>query len=268
MKLLAQRETQKLEHSRSSNDLKSPPPRDPLGKSKLAGTSEDSPPARPPIGRLRRRSTLNWTGASPAVRQKKLEDVTGGRLADTWFSLHCQGVEEPVYVSEAVEKAMNPSFRFFDLDACGPSVTRLDEVTVKFWARSENMKDYRLLVEVNLHLGSLQFIGKSVCKYTSLERQALKCDSSRTFIIPYRRIVSSFTSQMVYIQASRICRQKNHHPKISNHHGLTPMIFSQRRLLMLCCACQILTIVFKMPWRHGRRSHLKSIPSYEKTETP
>lgn len=84
-------------------------------------------------------------------------------MADTWFSLHCRGVDEPVYVSEMVEKAMNPDFRSFDLHTWGPSVTRLDEVTVKFWAKSEQMPDYRLLIEFDLHLGSLQFIGKSVC---------------------------------------------------------------------------------------------------------
>lgn len=164
-KLLAQRETHKLEHSRSSSDLKSPPPKDVSKTPKLVGAMDGSAKTRPPIGRLRRRSTLNWTGASPAVRQRKLEDVTGGRMADTWFSLHCQGVEEPIYVSEIVEKAMNPNFRFFDLNASGPLVCRLDKVTVKFWAKNENMKDYRFLIELELHLRSLQFIGKSVCAY-------------------------------------------------------------------------------------------------------
>lgn len=83
-------------------------------------------------------------------------------MADTWFSLHCKGVEEPIYISEEVEKAMNPNFIFFDLAACGPSVTRRDEITVRVWARSEHMNDYRLLIVMELHLGSLQFIGKTV----------------------------------------------------------------------------------------------------------
>lgn len=83
-------------------------------------------------------------------------------MADTWFSLHCKGVEEPVYVSETVERAMNPDFRFFHLHTWGPFVTRMDEVTVRFWAKTEQMNDYRLLIELDLHLGSLQFVGKSV----------------------------------------------------------------------------------------------------------
>lgn len=84
-------------------------------------------------------------------------------MADTWFSLHCKGVDEPIYVSETVPRAMNPDFRFFDIHAWGPLVTRMDEMTVRFWAKTELMNDYRLLIELDLHLGSLQFIGKSVC---------------------------------------------------------------------------------------------------------
>lgn len=115
-----------------------------------------------PVGKLRRSSTLNWTNSTPSVRQKKLEDVTIGRLADTWFSVHCADIEEPVYVSEVVEKAMNPSFRFFDLNAYGPLITRRDEMTIKFWAKTETMGEYILLIELQLHLRSLQFLGRAV----------------------------------------------------------------------------------------------------------
>ena len=163
-KALAQRETHKLEHSRSSHDLKSPPSKL-NGIHKKEDSESDVPTAfRPLAGKLRRRSTLNWSNAPPAVRQTKLEDVVRERMADTWFSLHCSGVNEPIYVSEIVEKAMNPSFRFFDLNVYGPSITRLEELTVKYWAKTENMQDYVLLVELRLCLRSLQFIGKSVSK--------------------------------------------------------------------------------------------------------
>ena len=53
----------------------------------------------------RRRSTV-WAGATPGYRQKKLEDVIDGGMVDTFFSLHCEGEEEPIYISEVVEKAM------------------------------------------------------------------------------------------------------------------------------------------------------------------
>lgn len=159
-KILAQRETHRLEHSRSSNDLKSSPSRVNGSLNKADSDSDVSTKTRP--SKLRRRSTLNWTNAPPRVRQHKLEDVVKARMADTWFSLHCAGSEEPIYVSEVIEKAMNPSFRFFDLNIYGPSVTRLDELTIKYWARTENMQDYIMLVELQLCLRSLQFIGKSV----------------------------------------------------------------------------------------------------------
>lgn len=171
-KLLAQSESHKLEHSRSSNDLRSPPPR--IGQKKTEDSDTDnSARVRPAAVKLRRRSTLNWSNATPGVRQKKLEDVTGGRLADTWFSLHCSDIPEPIYVSEVVEKAMNPSFRFFDLNAYGPFVTRRDKLTIKYWAKTEKMDEYILLIELQLYLRSLQFIGKSVrltpklCRYKS-----------------------------------------------------------------------------------------------------
>ena len=83
-------------------------------------------------------------------------------MADTWFSIHCSGIDEPIYVSEVIEKAMNPNFRFFDLNVYGPGVTRRDELTVKYWAKTENMDQFVLLVELQLCLRSLQFIGKSV----------------------------------------------------------------------------------------------------------
>ena len=83
-------------------------------------------------------------------------------MADTWFSLHCSGTDAPIYVSEVIELAMNPSFRFFDLNVYGPAITRLDELAIKYWAKTENMDKYILLVEVQLCLRSLQFIGKSV----------------------------------------------------------------------------------------------------------
>ncbi|KAI4144127.1 MAG: hypothetical protein LQ341_002723, partial [Variospora aurantia] len=123
-KALALRE-KKVEHSRSSNDLRqSPNNRKVLDVEKqVSNTGKGLNLDQPPRNKLRRRSTLNWTNATPQTRQQKLEDVAGSKLADTWFSLHCEGVTEPVYVSEVVEKAMNPNFRSFDLTTYGPWIT-------------------------------------------------------------------------------------------------------------------------------------------------
>ncbi|KAI9883569.1 MAG: hypothetical protein M1823_004667 [Watsoniomyces obsoletus] len=133
------------------------------GKHKVTDGSIKDAPERPSLKKsAKRRSTLNWAGINPQARQKKLEDVTASRMADTWFSLHCEGIEEPVYVSEVVPLAMNPSYRFFDLDSAGCLVTRLAEMTIKIWAKTKSMSEYELLLDVALHLPSLRYIGKTL----------------------------------------------------------------------------------------------------------
>lgn len=127
-KLEALREPQ-LHHAQSSGDL------------------------RPP--KLRRRST-NWVGASPDLRQKKLEDVIDSRTADTFFTIHTKGQEDPIYISEVVERAMNPTFRFFDLSGFGPATTRLHTFTIRLWVKRQ---DFVPLIEEEVNLQSLQFIG-------------------------------------------------------------------------------------------------------------
>ncbi|OAP62581.1 hypothetical protein AYL99_01808 [Fonsecaea erecta] len=117
---------------------------------------------RPGGARLRRRSTLHWATTSPRVRQSRLEDMVVKRLADTWVSVHCAGISEPVYISEVVEKSMNPSFAFFDLENSGPEISRSDECTIRVWARPSKTEDYSLLVELDLNLRSLQFIGRNL----------------------------------------------------------------------------------------------------------
>ncbi|KAJ9638997.1 hypothetical protein H2199_006858 [Coniosporium tulheliwenetii] len=171
-KALAQRETRKLEHSRSSSDLR------PIDESAIhddgeAGgknkTKQPATPLRPPFAKMRRRSTMDWSGLSPLQKQKKLEEVTAARMADVFYSLHVEGVEDPIYISEVADKAMNPNFRFFDLSSCGPAVTRLEDLTVRVWAKTEAVQDYQFLVELTINFRSLQFIGKAVRPSTLLE---------------------------------------------------------------------------------------------------
>ncbi|TAQ83222.1 hypothetical protein B7494_g8455 [Chlorociboria aeruginascens] len=129
-KLQALREPQ-LHHAQSSGDLRKQP-------STL------------------RRTSSNWSAASPQSRQKKLEDVIDSRMADSFFSLHCEGQEDPLYISEVVEKAMNPSFRFFNLSSFSAAITRLDKITVKFWVKRQ---DFVILLEEVVDLRALHFIG-------------------------------------------------------------------------------------------------------------
>ena len=118
-----------------------------------AHSSESLRPSKP------RRRSSNWAGATPTYRQKKLEDVIDSRMADTFFTLHAEGLEDPIYISEVVEKAMNPTFRFFDLSCFGPATTRMDTITVKIWVKRA---DFTLLIEEEVNLESLQFIGSLV----------------------------------------------------------------------------------------------------------
>ncbi|KAF3483379.1 UV radiation resistance protein [Arthroderma uncinatum] len=155
-KALVGREGRTVQHSRSTTDLKqtrSPP-------SLKFTASENGSESKEEIYMRRRRSTLPWAGANPGVRQSRLEEIVRSKMTDSWFSLHCEGIPEPVYISELVENALNPSFKYFDLNICGPVVSRLDEATVKLWTRTSQMPDYSLLLELHVNFKSLQYIGK------------------------------------------------------------------------------------------------------------
>ncbi|KAI4735331.1 hypothetical protein E4T50_14142 [Aureobasidium sp. EXF-12298] len=60
---------------------------------------------------------------------------------------------------------MNSNFRNIHLDSNHPQLLRLDELTLKFWAKSEAMSQYCLLVDMTLSMRSLQFIGKSLSSF-------------------------------------------------------------------------------------------------------
>ncbi|KAL4988694.1 UV radiation resistance protein and autophagy-related subunit 14-domain-containing protein [Aspergillus falconensis] len=152
-KILAQGSNRSLNHSRSFSNLKSSP---------ASANENGRTQQRLPLRQARRQSTLPWSDPNPQMRQVKLEDITRGRMANTWFSIHCDGIDGPVYVSEVVEDAINPNFRAFDLNFCGPSVSRLDHLTLRLWVKTATMDDYMMLVELQLHLQSLQFLGRTL----------------------------------------------------------------------------------------------------------
>jgi UV radiation resistance-associated gene protein len=54
--------------------------------------------------KIRRRST-NLANKSLMTRQKALEAAIDRRAADTFFSIHVEGVVDPVYVSEVAERS-------------------------------------------------------------------------------------------------------------------------------------------------------------------
>ncbi|OTB05168.1 hypothetical protein M426DRAFT_320223 [Hypoxylon sp. CI-4A] len=118
-----------------------------------ARSSESLLPTR---GSARRRSTT-LANVSPVTRQKQLEYTVEGRAADVFFSLHCHEEEEPVYISETGERAINFNFRFFDLSQAGPTVTRKSKFIIKIWAKRQ--LTWSLLLTEQVDLRSLNYLG-------------------------------------------------------------------------------------------------------------
>ncbi|KPI38135.1 UV radiation resistance-associated protein [Cyphellophora attinorum] len=133
-----------------------------LQKAATAYSNDGRSPTARPVGRMRRRSTLHWNSATPRARQEKLRDLTAHRLIDTWFTLHSTTSSDPIYVSEIMERSMNPSFAFFDLDALGPNISRSDACLLRVWAKRSEGTDWAVLLEISLNLRSMQFIGKTL----------------------------------------------------------------------------------------------------------
>lgn len=164
-KLVAQRVNSDLGHSRSSSDLRA------LASPSQGTKKKDSQDGKRP-GTGGSRLSLDksgWAAALPnsqrqVLRQKALEDIMAERLADTWFSIHCKDVQEPpIYVSESISRSMNPNYAFFDLNVYGPAIRRLGIFTIKFWAQMAVIEGVQLVIEMDVQMSSLRFVGKSVC---------------------------------------------------------------------------------------------------------
>ncbi|KAF3069746.1 UV radiation resistance-associated gene protein [Daldinia childiae] len=147
-------------HGRATDDLEADLPSTKLqalhdGPPQLhhSHSSESLLPSR---ANSRRRSTT-LANISPITRQKQLEYTVESRAADVFFSLHCHDGEEPVYISEVGERAMNFNFRFFDLLQAGPTVTRRHQFIIKIWAKKQ--QSWVLLLTENVDLRSLNYLG-------------------------------------------------------------------------------------------------------------
>jgi UV radiation resistance-associated gene protein len=97
-KQLAQREALGLMHSRSSTSLASEvvdnkgPRADNTGEEQEAGLKPDGASSSL-LKKLRRRSTLDYGDASMEHRRNRMSEVIRSRMADSFFSLHVDGVE-------------------------------------------------------------------------------------------------------------------------------------------------------------------------------
>ncbi|PTB40794.1 hypothetical protein M441DRAFT_140503 [Trichoderma asperellum CBS 433.97] len=147
-KLGALRETGQLHGSRSSDNLR----QDALRPER----SRSQPP---------RRTSLIAASTSPALKHKRLKELLDDTLGDAFFSLHVNGIEEPVYVSETRERSANFNFQFFELASQGSLVSRSCQFVIRVWARRQKQATWTFLLEELVDLRELKFIG------TLLDRQ-------------------------------------------------------------------------------------------------
>jgi UV radiation resistance-associated gene protein len=153
-----QKETRGIEQSRSSTDLTLLPIKEHQPKENDPGVLKTP---RPQSKRMRRRSTLDWANASPSIRQRRLEEDAQAIMMDVFFSLHVDGEDNPIYVSETLNETINPTFATFSLTDRIATITRQDTITVKIWVKGEAKGGFSLHQEIVVNLRYLHFIGKS-----------------------------------------------------------------------------------------------------------
>ncbi|ODQ55041.1 hypothetical protein SAICODRAFT_5656 [Saitoella complicata NRRL Y-17804] len=145
--------------------------------STITSSSTVTSPMRPGLGSLRRRSTRVGMSvddlADSVVRQAKLEDAMKGRLVDAFFSISVkveEGTEEVVYVSEKVERTMNPTFSAFDLSSASipTALSRATTVLLRIFTRlSTGASRWSILMDLKLSLCCLKYLGKNLTSLSS-----------------------------------------------------------------------------------------------------
>ncbi|KAI0509141.1 UV radiation resistance-associated protein [Xylaria bambusicola] len=147
-------------HGRASDDLDadlhSTKPQDPQRQLQLQLQHARSSESLRPRAGARRRSTA-IANATPVTRHKHLEYKVESRAADVFFSLHCDGEDDPVYISEVGLRSMNFNFRFFDLSGADPRITRSSELKIRVWAKRR--ESWGLLLSQDIDLRSLHYVG-------------------------------------------------------------------------------------------------------------
>lgn len=172
-----------LERSQSTSDLKSAAASAEQHGAALEADSDSSPTPKRPRQQVRRRSTLSWLNESGAVRRTRLLELVTKRIPSSFFSIHApspdndsDGDQRPdsedtpscLYVSETVHQSMNPDFKFVDpVNLQGTRLGVLERFVLRVWTRSSAGdsadEQFGLLLELDVNLMGLQWIGQSVC---------------------------------------------------------------------------------------------------------
>ncbi|KIL93083.1 hypothetical protein FAVG1_03059 [Fusarium avenaceum] len=140
-KLPVLRESNQLHPSKSSESLRKDSKR---------------PDLRP---QQKRRTSLSLANINPLARQKKLETLLEESAGDVFYSLHVDGNDDPVYVSEVRERATSFNFKFFSLEDCASAISRCYSLVIRIWARRPKAETWTFLLDETIDLRRLNFIG-------------------------------------------------------------------------------------------------------------
>ncbi|KAI5807003.1 UV radiation resistance protein and autophagy-related subunit 14-domain-containing protein [Geopyxis carbonaria] len=135
-----------------------------------AGEVDDDVPPIPTLDNSQMKKPEQRRRRSTKVLLQRWESASQTLRGDAFFSLHrmptVEGEEgKPLYISEVVPKSMNPDFQSFDLSSAGPAVTRSDCVVVKVWVDYGAAEGWSLLVESEVKLGELGYLGKNIADW-------------------------------------------------------------------------------------------------------
>jgi|SRR5271155_2282104 len=104
-------------------------------------------------------------------------------------------VDEPLYISEEILESMNPNFSDFDLLNCDDDTLRLNALVIRIYAKHHTEINYSLLIDYNVALCCLQYIGKDVTPFHDSTQFRLGNSFIRFLKIPLL-----YNSQMDFIQ--------------------------------------------------------------------
>lgn len=96
--------------------------------------------------------------------------------------------------------AQNPTFKSFYLLDCGPAISWLDSVTIRIWVNTTEGEKFKLLLDFEVALAALQFIGTQVSHISIfLNDFELKCHRWTPSGNPSPKTALFSRSQMVSI---------------------------------------------------------------------
>lgn len=203
----------------------------------------------------RRRST-NLGNATPVTRQKQVDFMIDSRVADAFFSLHSDGEEDPIYVSETVQRSTVSKTSGIDIScsqqpvcACLCPALANKPIATPRTSTSVSLSYPESPVRLPYdHPKSQSRSGPrgeehGHCIYKSRSTCAGSTSWAAYWVPLSRPTASSSTSLMASIPSA--------FPQRHFHRGKATL--SRRPPTTPSCACRPSTAPYKMPWQPRRR---------------